>query len=454
MVDVAKIKKMKKSVKLTIPHHPTVEGLTELFITWYKDHSMTTILRKALEANGWTEQMIHEFKRAYIRKYKISQDYAMRYPDKKLSNEDKLEEGGLANLVGPWREQCPKDSEKEADGSTLERTTKKKKGKKTSPSDPPGEGKKKAVKCKRGQGDEPGSITSEAPPEKKQKGERKKKRKRKAETDAAGLIPKKKKANGTPSAALRKVPDAELLPALEVPPGAALVAMEQRPSMDEQLEAYLLGTDPPATVAQQSQTMPSSMAPQVLDMGGFLAGLRKSIPWAGVRQVLVAIPVTRQPKQSWIPVPMAEVQTTKPPTVRELLARQAAGETPNEPTPEVPQPTALRSPPAREVSSMETGEQESITMDREMQEGLMVPSSGVMTDEPMIPTNLECQVETTETVTPVTEEEEPVGLPTIETRTVKTQRGNYAMINTRILDQLGRLEVTEQGLTELVQGAF
>ena len=83
MQDVAKIKKTKKSVKLTIPRHPTVEGLTESFIAWYKDHSMTTSLRKALEANRWTEQMIHEFKQTYIRKYKISQDYAMRYPDKK-----------------------------------------------------------------------------------------------------------------------------------------------------------------------------------------------------------------------------------------------------------------------------------------------------------------------------------------------------------------------------------
>ena len=206
---------------------------------------MTTSLRKALKANRWMEQMIHEFKRAYIRKYKISQDYAMRYPDEKLSDKDELEEGGLADLVGPWREQHPKDSEKGADGSTLERTTKKKKAKKTSPPDPPREGKKKAVKCKKGQGNEPGSITSEAPLEKKQKGERKKK-KRKAETDAAELIPKKKKAKGTPSAALRRVPDTELPPVLEVPPGAALVAMEQRSSMDKQLEAHLLGADPPS----------------------------------------------------------------------------------------------------------------------------------------------------------------------------------------------------------------
>ena len=195
-------------------------------------------------------------------------------------------------------------------------------------------------------------------------------------------------------------------------------------------------------------------------MGGFLAGLRKSIPQAGARQVLVATPVLRWPKQSWIPVPIAETQMTKPPTVRELLARQAVGETPKKPTPETPQPTALRSPPAREVSSMETGEQEPIAMDVEMQEKPMVPSSGAMTDEPVIPTDLERQVETTEvtvmqeTVTPVMEEEELMGPPSIETRTVETQRGNYAMIDMSTLDQLGRLEVKEQGLTELMQGAF
>ena len=101
VADMAKIKKTRKSVKLTIPHHPTVEGLTDSFIAWYKDHSMTTSLRKALEANRWMEKMIQEFKRAYIRKYKMSQDYVVRYPDEKLSDEDELEGGGLADLVGP-----------------------------------------------------------------------------------------------------------------------------------------------------------------------------------------------------------------------------------------------------------------------------------------------------------------------------------------------------------------
>ena len=101
LADVAKIKKMRKSMKLTIPCHPTLEGLTDSFIAWYKDHGMTTSLRKAIEVNRWTEKMIKEFKRAYIRKYKISQDYAVRYPDEKLSDEDELEGGGLADLVGP-----------------------------------------------------------------------------------------------------------------------------------------------------------------------------------------------------------------------------------------------------------------------------------------------------------------------------------------------------------------
>ena len=171
-------------------------------------------------------------------------------------------------------------------------------------------------------------------------------------------------------------------------------------------------------------------------------------------------PVLRQSKQTWIPVPVAEAQTTRPLTVRELLARQAAKEIPRGSLLEAPQPTALRSPPAREVPPTETGGQEPIAMDAEAQKEPTVPSSGTATDEPVIPTDLECQVRTTEVtvvqemVTPVTEEEEPMGLPPIETRTIETQRGNYATIDTRILDQLGRLEVADQGPTELVQGAM
>ena len=60
--DVAKIKKIRKSVKLNIPRHLTVEGLTDSFIAWYKDHGKTASLRKALDANRWMEKMIQEFK--------------------------------------------------------------------------------------------------------------------------------------------------------------------------------------------------------------------------------------------------------------------------------------------------------------------------------------------------------------------------------------------------------
>ena len=288
---MAKIKKMRKSMKLTIPRHLTVEGLTDSFIAWYKDHSMTASLRKALKVNRWTEKMIQEFKRAYIRKYKISQDYAVRYQDEKLSDEDELEGGGLADLMGPQRETHLKGSGRGAEGSMSERATKKKGARKTNPPDPPRGEEMKAVKRKKGQGNEPEPMTSRPPTEKKQKVERKKKKKRKAEADADEPISKKKKAKGTPSTALRRAPDAESLPVPGVPPGAASTAVEQRTSLDKQLEAHLLGAEPPATVAQQSQITASSMAPQGPDMGGFLAGLRKSIPRAGTRQAVVTTPV-------------------------------------------------------------------------------------------------------------------------------------------------------------------
>ena len=171
-------------------------------------------------------------------------------------------------------------------------------------------------------------------------------------------------------------------------------------------------------------------------------------------------PVPRRSKQTWILVPVAEARMTRSPTVRELLARQAAKEIHGGSLLEVPQPTALRSPPAREVPTTETGGQEPIAMDSEAQKEPTVPSSRTATDEPVIPTDLECQVRTMEvtvvqeTVALVMEEEEPTGLPPIKTRTIETQRGNYAMIDMRILDQLGRLEVADQGLTELLQGAM
>ena len=104
---------------------------------------------------------------------------------------------------------------------------------------------------------------------------------------------------------------------------------------------------------------------------------------------MVATPFPRQPKQTWIPVPVAEAQTTRPLTVKELLARQAVKEIPGGLMLETPPPTALRLPTVKEGSTMETGGQEFVTMDKEVQEEPMVPSNRMAAKEPVTPANLE-----------------------------------------------------------------
>ena len=169
-------------------------------------------------------------------------------------------------------------------------------------------------------------------------------------------------------------------------------------------------------------------------------------------------PVPRQSKQTWILVPVAEAQMTRPPIVKELLAKQAVKEIPGGLMLETPQPTALRSPMAREISTMETEGQEPTTMDKEAQKEPMVPSSRMAANEPVIPANLERQVGTTgvtvvpEMDAPMMEKKKSTEPPSIETWTVETQGGNYATIDTRILDQFGRLEVADQSPAKPTQG--
>ena len=201
----------------------------------------------------------------------------MRYPEEKLPDKNELEGDGLANLVGLLKKMSLKDSEKETEGPTPKRTTKKEKARKTTLQEPSRGADKKAVKCQKGQGNEPEPMSSEPSPQKRLKGEGKKK-KRWVEADTAESIPRKKEAKETPSAALRRAPDAEPPPASGVLMRAVSMPVGQKTSLDKQLEAHLLGTEPPATVDPQSQAATSSTAPQGPDMGGFLAGLRKSIP--------------------------------------------------------------------------------------------------------------------------------------------------------------------------------
>ena len=63
---------------------------------------------------------------------------------------------------------------------------------------------------------------------------------------------------------------------------------------------------------------------------------------------------------------VAETQMTKPLTVRELLAKQVMTEIPRGPNLNTLQPTTLRSPTAREGSTMETGAQEPTAVDTEV----------------------------------------------------------------------------------------
>ena len=125
---------------------------------------------------------------------------------------------------------------------------------------------------------------------------------------------------------------------------------------------------------------------------------------------------------------------------------------------ETPPPTALRSPMAKEGTTMETGGQESIPMDKEAREEPTVPSNRMAANEPVTPANLECQAETTKVTVipemdaPTTEKDKAMDPPPLETRTVETQRGNYVTIDTRFLEQWGRLEVTDQSPVETTQG--
>ena len=99
-------------------------------------------------------------------------------------------------------------------------------------------------------------------------------------------------------------------------------------------------------------------------------------------------------------------------------------------------------------------------MDMEAWEEPTVPSNRMTADEPVTPANLEHQAGTTketvvlETDAPMTmEKDKSMDPPPIETRTVETQRGNYVTIDTRILEQWGRLEVMDQSPAKPMQGA-
>ena len=77
------------------------------------------------------------------------------------------------------------------------------------------------------------------------------------EADTDESIPRKKEATGTPSVALGRAPDAEPPPAPGVLLRAALMSVGQMTSLDDQLEAYLLGTEPQPQLSSKARPLPA-----------------------------------------------------------------------------------------------------------------------------------------------------------------------------------------------------
>ena len=98
-IDVHKIKRIKKNVRLTLPPDPKVTDYPETFIVWYQEHGMTAGMRVALRGIGWTEEDIDAFKDRFIRRYGITEGYKLRYLGEALSEDDEPGKGGLADLI-------------------------------------------------------------------------------------------------------------------------------------------------------------------------------------------------------------------------------------------------------------------------------------------------------------------------------------------------------------------
>ena len=74
--------------------------------------------------------------------------------------------------------------------------------------------------------------------------------------------PEEEKGQGDPLSHPREGALCGTTTVVKVPPGAAPVAMEQRSSMDKQLEAHLLGTDPQPQWPSKARPRPVQWCPR------------------------------------------------------------------------------------------------------------------------------------------------------------------------------------------------
>ena len=61
-IEMHKIKRIKKNVRLTLPPNPKASAYPETFVVWYQEHSMMVGMRATLRGIGWMEEDINTFK--------------------------------------------------------------------------------------------------------------------------------------------------------------------------------------------------------------------------------------------------------------------------------------------------------------------------------------------------------------------------------------------------------
>ena len=98
-IEMHKIKRIKKNVRLTLPTDPKATGHPETFIVWYQGHGMMAGMRAALRGIGWMDEDIDAFKERFVKKYGVTAGYRLRYPGEALSEDDEPGKGGLADLI-------------------------------------------------------------------------------------------------------------------------------------------------------------------------------------------------------------------------------------------------------------------------------------------------------------------------------------------------------------------
>ena len=295
--DIHPIKRIKKSVKLTLPPDSKATPYPETFIVWYQEHGMTAGMRVALRGIGRSEEDIDAFKDRFIRQYGITAGYKLRYPGEALSEDDEPGKGGLADLIAdaPPQTEIPGTSQTGTDPNRLRKQIQTARAAMA----------QRETQARVAQGTKRKTRPSEAPPPKKTW----------KSSAALGRAPSEEGA-GTSSTPMTTVLGQTVAPkVLEA----------------DQLEDYLVGRKvqtPKAMPALPPTTGQEDVALTI--MGGFLDELRGRVPKGGQRGTVVSTPIPRRSADKWKPV-LGKPTVPTAATIREYMDRMNALEVYMEP---------------------------------------------------------------------------------------------------------------------------